>query len=64
LFRQAIRPKAGFFTWREWADKLATFSLKLDAYASNTNSKDRIKEFQEFVSTMHEAETAKPDPSP
>jgi len=44
-------------------DLVAAFSLKLDADASTTNPEDRTKEFLEFVSTVHEAETAKPDPS-
>jgi hypothetical protein len=42
-------------------DLVAAFSLKLDAYASTTNPKDKIKDFLEFVSTAHEAETANPD---
>ncbi len=40
-------------------DLLATFSLKLDAYASITDSKDKIKDFLQFVSAAREAETSK-----
>lgn len=45
-------------------DWVATFSLKLDAYALTTNPSDKIEEFLEFISTTRETKTSEPDPSP
>ena len=45
-------------------DLVATFSLKLDAYATTANPTDKIKDFLEFVSAAHQADTAKRNLSP